>query len=192
MRKRMAYEQDKIASKSGDFAERVLLQHQTLKLETSLKKKYMKNKLLILNIISYILLYHIVYELINYFFVEKGHVGATPIGHIIDNFNHLKYRMSDFMIIFINFFIHMLVSGILLYCIYKWYNKMSFFILFLLLLLFFIIISILLLMLLLFLAYITNGMLFLVFITLYFPMPIMFILILPLFKLNKMLLGYKD
>lgn len=46
----------------------------------------MKNKLLILNIISYIILYHLITELIYFFFIEKGSLGTTPIGFII--FHH--------------------------------------------------------------------------------------------------------
>jgi hypothetical protein len=155
----------------------------------------MKNKLLILNIISYIILYHIVYELINYFFVEKGHIGITPIGYIIERYNYLENEMPQFSITIVAFLIHMFVSGILLYCIYKWYNKMSFSKLFFLLLFVFIITSVLLfsfsfLFLIIFLpsAFMIVG----IFIYFYLFMPIMAILILPLFKLNKMLLGDKD
>jgi hypothetical protein len=145
----------------------------------------MKNKLLILNIISYVILYHIVYESIYYFFTNKGDMEVTPVGFLISNYNRLESDTPFFLLIITSFIINMFVSGVLFYCIYKWYNKMSFIIMFFILLLVFIVISIILCVLLLFLAYITNSMLFFIFITLYFPMPIMVILMIRLFKFNQ-------
>lgn len=141
----------------------------------------MKNKLLFLNILSYIILYHIVYELV-YFYIEKGNTGVTPLGFIIFKFNRLKYDYdSSFLLAIISFIINMTISGILLNYIYKWKDKMSTERLFWKIFFVFIIVSILSLILLLLLA----GYIFFIFMYLYLPMPIMVILMIPLFKFNQ-------
>lgn len=148
----------------------------------------MKSKLLILNIISYVILYHIVYESIFYFFTNKGDMEVTPVGFLISNYNRLESDTPFFLLIITSFIINMFVSGVLFYCIYKWYNKMSFSKLFFLLLFVFIGTTILLLLLLLLLLLITKGKLVFIFgiiVSSYFPMPIMVILMIPLFKFNQ-------
>lgn len=149
----------------------------------------MRNKLLLLNIITFIILYHFVYELIAYNSFNKDK-GLTPLSYIFHKFD--RFEMSSFLIILISFIINMAVSGALFHYLYKWYNKISISLLFFRLLLFFSIISILLLLGLFFLAYITSSPIFFLFIYYYFPMPILCILILPLFKFNKWILRDKD
>ena len=145
----------------------------------------MKNKLLLLNIISYIVLYHLVYEFIAYNSFYK-YEGLTPLGYLFSKFD--RFEMDYFLILVISFIINMSVSGILLRYIYKWDGKISFLQLFKKLLLVFVMVSVLLILLLCLLAVITNGMIFFIFINFYFPMPIMVILMLPLFRLNKIIL----
>ncbi len=150
----------------------------------------MKNKLLLINIISYVIIYHVVYEFIYYFFLAKGDLGITPIGFI---FEYLGYKNRGeglgFIIIIISFIINMSMNGILLRYIYKWDEKKSFLQLFKKLLLVFVIVSVILIVLLFLLAAITKSMVFFIFISCYFPMPIMAILMLPLFKLNEWILS---
>lgn len=146
----------------------------------------MKNKLIILNIISYIFLYHILYELVYNFYMEKGDIGVTPLGYIL--------QLSEFknsgeglgiIIILISFILNMFVSRILLKYIFKWADVMSTKKLFGKLFIVFIIASTLLIILLLLLAFLTHGSFFFIFIVLYYPMPIMAVIMIPLFKFNQ-------
>lgn len=144
----------------------------------------MKYKLL-LNIVLYIVLYHIVFELllIIYDFDEKSRL-STPIGRII-RYYILKqkyygiFSTSDFYILFLN----LTVGSILFYFSYKWYGKEKILITFLKLIGIFILINLLLI-----LYVIIDYSFATTFIYIFYfliPMSIMMLLILPIFWLSK-------
>lgn len=150
----------------------------------------MKNKLLLLNIISLIIFYHVIYESVFYFFIRKGDLGITPLGFII--FYSTILEKSFFPFVIISFIINMAVSSILFYYVYKYYDKVSFFVLYLITILVFIVISVVLFVVLGLLIYITSSSVFVIYITFYALMPIMAILIPFIFKFNKIILGQRS
>ncbi len=82
----------------------------------------MKNKLLILNIISFIILYHVVYEFIYFFLNNEDYV--TPLGYYL--FYYEDESLSDKPKLFaltISFLSYLFISLIFWRYLYKWENK---------------------------------------------------------------------
>lgn len=149
----------------------------------------MKNKLLILNIFSIIILYHLVYHFLFNFLIGSDDFEITPVGFIISNYNHMNSNISDFILSIIIFIINISICFVLLYYNYKYYTKKSFLHLFCSNILVFVIVSLLLALVLLLAFFTPAGMLIGIFIFLYAPMPIMAILIPFIFKLNEAIMG---
>lgn len=148
----------------------------------------MKNKLFLLNIISLIILYHLVYHFVFYFLLDKEDMEVTPIGFLISNYDLVNPNFSSFLLLMIVFVINVSICGILLYFISKWYDKKPFLILFCTNILVFIVVSLLLFLILLIIVFTPAGMLIGIVVLLYAPMPIMAVLMIPLFVLNKKIL----
>lgn len=155
--------------------------------------KNMKNKLLLLNIISYVVVYHLVYESVFCFFIDKKGIEVTPIGFLISNYSRSNPNMWYFLLVIVVFIINTSVCGILFHYIYKWYDKLSLSKLFFRLLLVFSITSFLVFFILIVFGILTSSITLLgLVILLYLPMPIMAMSIPFLFKFNKWILGDKD
>ena len=82
----------------------------------------MKNKLLLLNIISYIILYHLVYEFIGSFFNNKDH--PTPLGYYLfyENKESFNYK-SHLLALTISFLFNLSVSLVFWIYLYNLYVK---------------------------------------------------------------------
>ncbi len=82
----------------------------------------MKNKLILINLISYFILYHLVFELlINISNIVKFSVVFTPLGRLIRKsilHQNIVLGENDYHILFLNLF----VSGVFIYIASK-YNK---------------------------------------------------------------------
>ncbi|OCA72336.1 hypothetical protein BBI01_09400 [Chryseobacterium artocarpi] len=135
-------------------------------------------------------MYYIVYEIIFHFFNYSDN--PTPLGFLIFNFKNTSKDRLDLLFITISFIINISLSLFFWRYIYKWYGKIASTTLTFKLLLVFLIISLLLLILFLLLMYFTKGLIFIILYTLYLPMGIMIMLMVPLFKFNKMILGDKN
>ncbi len=149
----------------------------------------MKYKLLKVNIISYIILYHILFEsiLTIYDFDESSRL-STPLGRVIRYFvfNQKYYGIfsdSDFYILFFNLF----VFSILFYFVYKWYGNEKLLITLLKLIGIFIVINFLIII-----YVIIDYSFATTFIYIFYfliPMSTMFLLMIPIFWLNKKIFG---
>lgn len=145
----------------------------------------MNYKLLITNIISYIISYHIVYESILsiYNFGENQRL-STPLGRLVRYyiFNQKYYDTFSSNDIYILLF-NLLVSSILFYSAYKWYGRENLLITFLKLLGIFIVINFLIIIYVIIDYNFATTFIYIFFFL--FPMSIMMLLMLPIFWLNS-------
>lgn len=151
----------------------------------------MKYKKIVINISSYIILYHIVFEFLMSFLYAKVFYDKeddkkifTPVGRILrklllNEHNIDFYNYADFYIIFFNLFI----SAILFYIANRWYGKENVVKTIVRLIVTFIIINIIIIG----YTFIDNrlAIIFIYVVYFIFPMSIMLTLLLPLFWINK-------
>ena len=149
----------------------------------------MNYKLFVLNIISYTILYHIVFELLLtiYDFDEKSRI-STPIIRLIryyvfDQKYYDKFSVNDIYILIFN----LLISSILLYFANKWYGKRNMAINFLKLVGIYIIINIPIIIYVIIDYSFATTFIYLLYVLI--PMSIMTLLILPIFWINNKLFG---
>ena len=148
----------------------------------------MKNKLLILNIISFIILYHVVYEFIYFFLNNEDYV--TPLGYYL--FYYEDESISDKPKLFsltISFLSYLFISLIFWRYLYKWENKKDTVALIFNLLYLYSIIAVILFVLSLILIYLTKSSISVIYFMFYIPMLIMAILMVPLFRFNQWILS---
>lgn len=152
----------------------------------------MKNKLLILNIASYIVVYHLVFETVlsMYDFDETSKV-STPIVrlfryYIINQKVYENYEAFDIYLIAFN----LLISGIVIFAIYKPYLRRNLFVSVLMLIASFGGINILLLIYVVYKYDFATSFIYVSYVLI--PLTIMVSLILPLFYLNRRILFGKD
>lgn len=144
----------------------------------------MKNKLLIINIVSYIVLYHIVYELVFYFFHYNDN--PTPLAYYFFHYNNnnLKHR-SDLLFLTICFLFNLSISLLFWRKLYNWYGKIDTTELIFKLIKFFFIISVIIFVLFFIAMFLTKGLIFIIAYLLYLPTGILVVLMVPLFKFNQ-------
>lgn len=146
----------------------------------------MKTRLIILNIVSYIILNFIIIDAIIYntkpYSSAYGRLKGVNEGVMI-------FDIKDFYPLFSVLGVNLLISTVFFYVIYKWYLKENIFKTFFKLIISFALINLILFL----IVYITQDMYMYLFYIAYilFPSSIMILLMLPLFWLNKKLIEKK-
>ncbi|MBE0393188.1 hypothetical protein [Flavobacterium sp. PL002] len=146
----------------------------------------MKNKQLIINILSYFFIYHLVFEyLVNYYDFDKRSRILTPLGRVLrkllmNQHVHGIYSTGDFLVFLFNLFI----SAILFYIAYRWFGREHILKTFSRVIIAFIIINLIII------TYIVidgfgQGPTFVYVVYFLIPMSILVVLLLPLFWINK-------
>ena len=146
------------------------------------------NKLFILNIISYITLYHIVFEGLIYLFNYSN--SPTPLGYYL--FYYEDESLSDkpqLLLLTIGLIFNFIISIIFWRYLYKWENKKDTVALILNLVYLYFVTGVILFVLFLLLMVFTEGVIFVIYFILYLPMLIMVILMVPLFRFNQWILS---
>ena len=139
-------------------------------------------------VISYIVLYHLVYEFIYFFLNNEDYV--TPLGYYL--FYYEDESLSDkpkLLALTISFLSNLFISLIFWRYLYKWENKKDTVALILNLVYLYFVTGVILFLLFLLLMVFTEGVIFVIYFILYLPMLIMVILMVPLFRFNQWILG---